>query len=96
MSKKTKVDATADSESTDFEADLAALEQTVRDLEAGNTPLARSLELFESGVRLLERCRKTLDGAEVRIRELVDVEEDGTYRFKRFAHEASTKAAEEE
>ncbi|MFB3776535.1 MAG: exodeoxyribonuclease VII small subunit [Bryobacteraceae bacterium] len=50
-----------------FEAGLAELENIVKELEAGDLPLERSLELFEKGVGLSQACRRQLDEAETRI-----------------------------
>ena len=50
-----------------FEASLDALEKVVKELEAGDLPLERSLELFERGVSLSEACRKQLEAAETRV-----------------------------
>ncbi|HEY9232187.1 MAG TPA: exodeoxyribonuclease VII small subunit, partial [Blastocatellia bacterium] len=46
---------------------LKQLEQIVEQLEAGDLPLERSLELFEQGVRLSRDCQKRLDEAERRV-----------------------------
>lgn len=50
-----------------FEASLEALEQIVRDLEQGDLPLEKSLELFEQGIRLSRECQERLSQAERRI-----------------------------
>ena len=50
-----------------FEASLEALEQIVRDLEDGDLPLEKSLELFEQGIRLSRECQERLSQAERRI-----------------------------
>src|SRR6186713_1405782 len=50
-----------------FEASLEALEQIVRDLEDGDLPLEKSLELFEQGIRLSRECQERLGQAERRI-----------------------------
>ena len=50
-----------------FEANLQELEKVVKELEDGNLPLERALELFEKGVRLTESCRKQLQDAESRV-----------------------------
>ena len=50
-----------------FEAGLVELEAVVKELENGDLPLERSLELFEKGMQLSERCRKQLEDAETRI-----------------------------
>jgi exodeoxyribonuclease VII small subunit len=50
-----------------FEASLEALEQIVRQLENGDLPLEKSLELFEQGIRLSRECQERLGQAERRI-----------------------------
>jgi exodeoxyribonuclease VII small subunit len=53
-----------------FETSLGEMEKIVRELEAGDLPLERSLELFERGVTLSEQCRKQLEEAETRVEAL--------------------------
>ena len=50
-----------------FEAGLAELESVVKQLESGDLPLDKALELFEKGMRLSETCRKQLEEAETRV-----------------------------
>ncbi|MGZ8843103.1 MAG: exodeoxyribonuclease VII small subunit [Pyrinomonadaceae bacterium] len=50
-----------------FESSLEALERIVRDLEQGELPLEKSLELFEQGVKLSRECQERLNQAERRI-----------------------------
>lgn len=50
-----------------FESSLEALEKIVRELEQGDLPLEKSLELFEQGVRLSRECQERLSQAERRI-----------------------------
>ena len=54
-----------------FEASLEALEQIVRQLESGDLPLEKSLELFEQGIRLSRECQERLSQAERRIEVLM-------------------------
>jgi exodeoxyribonuclease VII small subunit len=54
-----------------FESSLDELEKVVKELEAGDLPLERSLELFEKGMRLSEVCRKQLEEAETRVEMLI-------------------------
>ena len=54
-----------------FETSLDELEKVVKELEAGDLPLERSLELFERGVGLSEACRKQLEDAETRVEMLI-------------------------
>jgi exodeoxyribonuclease VII small subunit len=53
--------------SASFEAGLAELESVVKQLESGDLPLEKALELFEKGVQLSETCRKQLEDAETRV-----------------------------
>jgi exodeoxyribonuclease VII small subunit len=50
-----------------FESCLEELEKVVKELETGDLPLERSIELFEKGVGLSESCRKQREDAETRI-----------------------------
>ncbi|HUA82359.1 MAG TPA: exodeoxyribonuclease VII small subunit [Bryobacteraceae bacterium] len=50
-----------------FEAGLQQLESIVKEMEAGDLPLERALELFERGMKLSETCRKQLEDAETRV-----------------------------
>ena len=54
-------------QSRTFETSLEALEQIVRQLEDGDLPLEKSLELFEQGIRLSRECQERLSQAERRI-----------------------------
>jgi exodeoxyribonuclease VII small subunit len=53
--------------SLNFETSLEELERIVKELEKGELPLERSLELFESGMRLSGDCRRLLEEAESRV-----------------------------
>ncbi len=50
-----------------FETSLEDLERIVRELERGDLPLEKSLELFEQGVKLSRACQERLNEAERRI-----------------------------
>lgn len=54
-----------------FEQSLDELEKIVKQLEDGDLPLERSLELFETGVKLSRECRERLTNAERRIEVLM-------------------------
>ena len=54
-----------------FEEAVNKLEQIVRALEDGNTPLDRALELYENGIALVRFCNEKLDSAEQKINMLV-------------------------
>ena len=50
-----------------FEAGLERLEKIVTELEQGDLPLERALELFEEGMKLSADCRRKLEEAENRV-----------------------------
>jgi exodeoxyribonuclease VII small subunit len=54
-----------------FEQSLDELEKIVKQLEDGDLPLEKSLELFENGVKLSRECRERLANAERRIEVLM-------------------------
>ena len=54
-----------------FEAGLSELEKVVKELESGELPLERALELFEKGIQLSDACRKQLEEAETRVETLI-------------------------
>ena len=54
-----------------FESSLDELEKVVKELEAGDLPLERSLQLFERGMDLSDACRKQLEEAETRVETLI-------------------------
>ena len=54
-----------------FEQSLDELEKIVKQLEDGDLPLEKSLELFENGVKLSRECRERLTNAERRIEVLM-------------------------
>jgi exodeoxyribonuclease VII small subunit len=73
-----------------FETSLDELEKVVKELEAGDLSLERSLRLFERGVGLSETCRKQLEEAETRVEMLI--RKDGKIAAEPFRPEKSEKA----
>lgn len=68
--------ATADAAAS-FEDATRRLGAIVDELESGDLPLERSLELFEEGVRLARAAQERLDKAERRVEELLAVDAKG-------------------
>lgn len=60
-----------DEQPKSFEASLEALERIVHELEQGDLPLEKSLELFEQGISLSRQCQDRLSQAERRIEVLL-------------------------
>jgi exodeoxyribonuclease VII small subunit len=69
-----KAAAKAANEQPPFEEGLAELEAIVDQLEHGELPLDKSLELFEKGVKLSDSCRKQLQEAESKVEILLKKE----------------------
>ena len=72
-----------------FEVSLDELEHVVKQLEAGDLPLEKSLELFERGVNLSDACRKQLEEAETRVEILL--RKEGKVQAEPFRPEKSDK-----
>ena len=68
-----------------FETSLDELEKVVKELESGDLPLDRSLDLFSRGMQLSESCRKQLEEAETRVELLI--RKEGTYQPEPFRPE---------
>ncbi|WP_068077648.1 exodeoxyribonuclease VII small subunit [Novosphingobium lentum] len=54
-----------------FEEALKALEDVVRRLESGETPLDESIQLYSQGDELRKHCQARLDAAQARIEAIV-------------------------
>lgn len=78
-----------------FEASLEELERIVRELEQGEMPLERSLELFEHGVKLSRECQERLNQAERRI-EILMRDNQGRPAVKPFEPERDSSARNDE
>jgi exodeoxyribonuclease VII small subunit len=50
-----------------FEESLSSLERIVAQLESGDLPIERALEIFEEGISLARRCQSQLDDAERKV-----------------------------
>ncbi len=69
-----KAEPERDDQQPSFEEGLAELETIVEQLEHGELPLEKSLELFEKGVKLSDTCRKQLQEAESKVEILLKKE----------------------
>jgi exodeoxyribonuclease VII small subunit len=59
-----------------FEAALAELERIVEDLERGDVPLEKSIQIYERGEALKKHCDTLLKAAEARV-EKIKLTRDG-------------------
>ena len=58
-------------EAMSFEDALRALEEIVTQLERGDVPLDKSIDLYSRGEELRAACQKRLDNAQARIEKIV-------------------------
>lgn len=58
-----------------FEDNLKNLEKIIEQLEKGECSLEESINLFESGVKYTNECRKALENAQQKIITLTELEE---------------------
>ena len=54
-----------------FEEALGQLERIVAELESGQAPLERSIEMYERGARLKAHCEERLKAAQLRVEKIV-------------------------
>lgn len=60
-----------DPETLSFEEALSRLEAIVQQLERGDVPLERSIDLYAEGDRLRAQCQQRLEAAQARIEAIV-------------------------
>ena len=58
------------SDKTTFEQKMARLEEIVRLIESDNTPLEKAVELYAEAAKLADECNKTLNEAELILKEI--------------------------
>lgn len=69
--------------SFNFEKALSRLEEIVQELEKGNPPLQKALDLFQEGKKLGTLCHKELTSLEHRVQKILD-DEKGNVSFEDF------------
>ncbi|HHH29231.1 MAG TPA: exodeoxyribonuclease VII small subunit [Polyangiaceae bacterium] len=85
MAPHDECDEVADAvDAPSFEASAERLQTIVEQLESGELPLEKSLELFEEGVKVARDAQARLDAAEKRVEELLGVDEEGRARTRPF------------
>jgi exodeoxyribonuclease VII small subunit len=71
----------------DFEKKLGRLEEIVQKMEKGELALEDSLKLFEEGVKLSRDCHKQLNQAELSVKKLIDIDDQGKVTSEPFETE---------
>jgi exodeoxyribonuclease VII small subunit len=61
----------SDIQGLSFEQALAELERIVGELESGQAPLERSIEMYERGAALKAHCEQRLEAARLRVEKIV-------------------------
>jgi len=56
--------------SKSFEEYLKELENIVSEMESGNIPLDKALEMYERGINISQYCIKELEKAELKLKKL--------------------------
>ncbi len=69
-------------EQMSFETALDQLEIIVEQLESGNVPLEKAINLFQDGMKLAKKCHIQLEDIEQKIEVLI--EQDGEFMKKPF------------
>ena len=94
MTTKTTVDSNPATppDNRTFDESLRLLETIVRQLESGELPLERALDLFEQGIGLARHCQSHLEAAERRVEVLLQ-EKGGTVRLTPYQAESTSRTA---
>ncbi|WP_255939971.1 exodeoxyribonuclease VII small subunit [Saccharibacillus sp. JS10] len=79
------MDHNAESAELNFEQAMEQLENIVGELEQGDVPLEKAIDLFQRGMQLSQLCGQKLEQVERKIETIV--EEDGQLRRRNFAEE---------
>ncbi|AIQ69972.1 exodeoxyribonuclease VII small subunit [Paenibacillus graminis] len=66
----------------DFEGAMERLEEIVRELEHGDVPLEKAIDLFQQGMKLSQLCGSKLEQVERKIEMITEM--DGELRKKPF------------
>jgi exodeoxyribonuclease VII small subunit len=74
---------------TTFEDAIGQLETLVKQMEAGQLPLAESLQAYEDGISLIKHCHGLLKAGEARIIKLTGSDETGRPRLEPFLNDSN-------
>ncbi len=57
-----------------IDGDIKRLEELSKQMEQGDLPLEKALELFQEGVALVRSCTLALERAELRVKEILETQ----------------------
>lgn len=66
----------------DFESSIKELEQIITDMESGELSLEKSLQAFETGIKLTGHCQSLLSKAEQKVEVLMQEQEEQFQDFE--------------
>ena len=55
-----------------IDEDIKKLDEVAKKMEAGDLPLEKTLELFNEGIQLVRKCTKSLQEAELKVKEILE------------------------
>jgi len=64
-----------------LDEDIKKLDELAKKMEQGDLPLEKSLEIFQEGVGLIKKCTKTLEEAELKVKEILETQ-NGAFQEK--------------
>ena len=64
-----------------IDQDIKKLDELAKKMEAGELPLEETLKIFNEGVQLIRKCTKTLEDAELKVKEIL-ASSDGNFEEK--------------
>ncbi len=67
-----------------IDQDIKKLDELAKKMEAGELSLEEALKTFQEGIELIRRCSKTLEEAELKVKEIMR-QPDGTFEEKPLA-----------
>ncbi len=55
-----------------IDEDIKKLDEVAKKMETGDLPLEKTLELFNEGIQLVRKCTKSLQEAELKVKEILE------------------------
>lgn len=64
-----------------IDQDIKKLDEIAKKLESADAPLEETLAKFQEGIELVRKCLKTIDEAELKVKEIIE-KADGSFEQK--------------